>query len=211
MVSAVAFRQFQTLGKAGDQPAEGLQAVGHALWLAGAAGGEEDEAGRAVIGRGQIDCRPFRLTQELEARARAQITTIGDQAKRQLAGLLTGGDVCCPLGMGEEDRSTAQAQGMIHLRRHIAVVEGGGHQPGLHAGQVVDHQGGPVGHQRGDPVPRFEAEAQQVAGQAGAGLLQLAPRPARFRRNQCQVVRFGRKPGAQDLGQVDGGVQKWSR
>jgi hypothetical protein len=108
-------------------------------------------AGSADAGAGTSGS-PRALHQLLEARSVAVARAVTDHPERQPADPLARREILITLGMSQEDRCLADLERMIDLRRHITIVERGGHEPRLEAGEVVDDQGIAIGHQRGDPI-----------------------------------------------------------
>jgi hypothetical protein len=151
------------------------------------------------------------LEQGLEARVPVALGAVANDPERQAARQLARSNVRVALGVGQQDCGLADLERMIDLRRHVAVVERGGDEAGLHTGEVVDHERIAVGHQRGDPVALAYAEIEQTGRIAVARPVQLAPGPLAFRRDQCHLVRLGLEASAQNIAKIDRLIERWSR
>jgi hypothetical protein len=194
----------------GNDPAQRLNAVADALRLAGAARRGENDRRVFRLRRDEIAAR-LGFRQRPEARAIASaIVFIADPAERQLAREFARGQVFPALVMGEQDLCPADAECMVNLRCHIAVVQRHRDQAALHAGEVMDQQLRAVRHQRRDPVTRLEAEAEVVAGQTGRGGIEHPPRPAPPARDQRVRIRLRIETPLKYLREVDGSIQRRS-
>jgi hypothetical protein len=170
--------QLEPLGGARGDPTERLQRVGHAFCRTGAARGKEDERGRGGVRSWKLADSRFLFDQRFKARGLAVIRRVTDHAAWQPARELARRQVPIPLSMGNQYRRATHFERVVDLRSHVTVVEWRCHQPGLHTGDVVEHELATIRHERRNPVARFEAETQQVRRQPVAGLVQLAPTEA---------------------------------
>jgi hypothetical protein len=99
-------------------------------------GGGEDEA----------------LNQLAESRTRSSLAVVADCAQRQLPDELARGEILLPLDMGEHDTSLTDREGVIDLRRRVAVIQRRCDQPCFETGEVMSDESRTIRHQRSDPV-----------------------------------------------------------
>ena len=113
--------------------------------------------------------------------------------------------------MSEDDPGGADIEGVVDLRRGVAIIERGQHQPGLEAGEVVDEQRGTVRHERRHAVARLQAERQIVGREPAGRLVEVRPRPHALHGDQRRLVGAIVHPDLQQFGELDGGFQQGSR
>ena len=124
--------------------------MGDPLGLAGAARREIDEGRR----REARAVRRWRAAVDqlfvMRTAAVTRLTTnhaLGETVRES-----AGGDISVTLGMMQEQRCTTDFQGVVDLRRHVAIVERRRHQSGFQAGEIVNDERGRLGIS--DPVSR---------------------------------------------------------
>jgi hypothetical protein len=100
-----------------------------------------------------------RYPSSLEAQASTIFGPIGHDAERQRPGL-SRGEVTEALGMGQHNPRAAHIEGMVDLRRRVAVVERRRDESCLEAGEIVGDQRDAVRHQRGKAIAGLQPERE---------------------------------------------------
>ena len=185
-----------------EHPAERLVGMGDPLRAPGTAGGKEDHR-RCRRRRRRRRRRGLPLHQLAESPGRSGRAAVADGAPWQLRGELACGQILLPLGVRNQGTGSADRQGMIDLRRHVAVIEGRRDQPRLETGQVVNDERRTIRHQRSDPIARAQPQTEQTGSQPIAEVIERAPRPARIRRDQREPIRIGIQTGAKQTARDD--------